>query len=192
MDTAAEDAVVGERAMAKLETELRRHGLQVVSVPAINAVPCAGIGGQARIQRIVDAPVGVAGIHGLLRFTVLADTDKFQTPPLLPISFLEAVGAIIDLSNETLRTPDGHETRMVRLPSGHPTLFASCVCSLLSNQNFRAVRRALARQLRPRLRLRPLWQPRLRLRLLCQPPPCSTATKTPHFSRTRASRRWRR
>ena len=119
VDTAAEDAVVGERAMARLEAELRRLGLQVVSVSSDDAIPCAGIGGQAKIKRIVDAPVGVAGIHGLLRFTVLADTDKFQTPPLLPISFLEAVGAIIDLSNECLRTPDGHETRMTRLPSGH-------------------------------------------------------------------------
>ena len=105
--------------MALLEVELRRHGLQVVSVPAQDAIPCAGIGGQAKIKRIVDAPVGVAGIHGLLRFTVLADTDKFQTPPLLPISFLEAVGAIIDLSSDCLRTPDGHEAKMTRLPSGH-------------------------------------------------------------------------
>ena len=119
VDTAAEDAVVGERAMALLEVELRRHGLQVVSVPAQDAIPCAGIGGQAKIKRIVDAPVGVAGIHGFLRFTVLADTDKFQTPPLLPISFLEAVGAIIDLSSDCLRTPDGHEAKMTRLPSGH-------------------------------------------------------------------------
>ena len=58
--TAAEDAVVGERAMELLEVELRRLGLQVVSVPAQEAIPCASIGGQAKIKRIVDAPVGVA------------------------------------------------------------------------------------------------------------------------------------
>ena len=119
VDTAAEDAVIGERAMVRLEAELKKCGLTTVSVPSAEATPCAGIGGQAKIQRVVDAPVGVAGIHGLLRFTVLADTDKFQTPPLLPISFLEAIGAIIDLSQERLRTPDGHEACLVRLPSGH-------------------------------------------------------------------------
>ena len=66
VDTAAEDAVIGERAMARFDKELQRHGLRSVVVPSTEAVPCAGIGGQATIKRIVDAPAGVAGTHFLL------------------------------------------------------------------------------------------------------------------------------
>ncbi|CAE7897026.1 yqkD [Symbiodinium microadriaticum] len=78
-----------------------------VGAKARTAAGDAGIGGQATVRRMVDAPVGVAGLHGLLCFTSLADGDKFETPPLLllPISFLEAVRSIIDLGLGELRTP---------------------------------------------------------------------------------------
>ena len=47
---------------------------------------------------------------------------EFSTPPLLPISFLEAIKANIDLKEETLSTPDGYKTSLVRQPSGHRTV----------------------------------------------------------------------
>ena len=119
VDTAAEDAVIGLYALQRLESELHRLGLTTVLVSEETPVPCAGIGGEAHICKLVDAPVGVAGVHGILRFSVLKDTDKFQTPPLLPISFLEAVGATIDLRTDMLSTADAHRTSMTRLPSGH-------------------------------------------------------------------------
>ena len=170
MDTAAEDAVVGERAMAKLEAELRRHGLQVVSVPAMDAIPCAGIGGQARIQRIVDAPVGVAGIHGLLRFTVLADTDKFQTPlccpypswrlwePSLTLATSHCVLLIVirpawcaclpDMVRSTSWILDMKTGISRRLLPKARIRFALCACSPLSNQNFGEVQMVQMCQLR--------------------------------------------
>ena len=117
VDTAAEDAVIGLHALQRLEGELHRLGLTTVLVSEETPVPCAGIGGEAHICKLVDAPVGVAGVHGILRFSVLKDTEQFQTPPLLPISFLEAVGANIDLHSDTLSTADGHRTSMTRLPS---------------------------------------------------------------------------
>ena len=40
-------------------------------------------------------------------------------PALLGVSYLEAVGAVIDLQSDTYNTPDGHSTAMRRLPSGH-------------------------------------------------------------------------
>ena len=43
-------------------------------------------------------------------------------PPLLPISFLEAIKANIDLADESLSTPQGHNTALVRQPSGHRTV----------------------------------------------------------------------
>ena len=122
VDTAAEDAVIGEGALRALQQELRQHGLQ--SRPASTEGPhtvCAGIGGEISLLGLEDVPIAVAGVHGLLRFSVLKD-GTFSTPPLLPISFLEAIGAKIDLEENKLFTADGHGTCMQRLPSGHRTV----------------------------------------------------------------------
>ncbi|CAE7294085.1 unnamed protein product, partial [Symbiodinium necroappetens] len=97
VDTAAEDAVIGVTAM----DALHRRG--------------SSTGKRARCS------IAVAGVHALLRFHVLRD-GQFTTPPLLPISFLEAIGANIDLPSEKLSTPAGHSTSMTRLPSGHRTV----------------------------------------------------------------------
>ena len=120
VDTAAEDAVVGDRAFQALTAELARFNLQPIWVTtSASPQPCAGIGGAAQTVGQADVPTCVAGILGVLRFTVLADTDRFQTPPLLPISYLEAIEAVIDLPRHRLVASDGHETPIERLPSGH-------------------------------------------------------------------------
>ena len=122
VDTAAEDAVIGQKAFDLLRSELGKAGLRPQEVPREGPeIPCAGIGGQATLESIQDVPVSIAGIHALLRFHVLKD-GEFNTPPLLPISFLEAIKAQIDLAEDTLSTPDGHKTTMVRQPSGHRTV----------------------------------------------------------------------
>ena len=122
VDTAAEDAVIGQKAFDLLRSELEKTGLRPQEVPREGPeIPCAGIGGQATLASIQDVPVSIAGIHALLRFHVLKD-GEFSTPPLLPISFLEAIKANIDLKDETLSTPDGHKAPMVRQPSGHRTV----------------------------------------------------------------------
>ena len=119
VDTAAEDGVIGDRALQQMTTELKKYQLQPVEVKSGAALPCAGIGGAATIVKTVDIATSVAGQQGVLRMTVLQDSDSFATPPLLPISYLEAVRAIIDLSAEELRLPGGLSTPMTRLSSGH-------------------------------------------------------------------------
>ena len=121
VDTAAEDAVVGTTALSAIKQALARWGLQI-QVVENSPLPCAGIGGAAKTVQVVDIPTSVAGILGLVRFTVLQDDKGFHTPPLLPISYLEAIRAIIDLSTEEVRTPNGLSTPMRRLPSGHRSI----------------------------------------------------------------------
>ena len=120
VDTAAEDAVIGERAFEAMRGELAGYGLQPVAVSMTAAsVPCAGIGGAAQTLGQADVPVCVGGLLGVLRFTILSDTDAFQTPPLLPISYLEAIDAVIDLPRGCLSLASGREAPIERLPSGH-------------------------------------------------------------------------
>ncbi|CAE7943636.1 unnamed protein product [Symbiodinium sp. KB8] len=106
VDTAAEDAVIGQQAFDLLRLELEKVGLRPQEVPREGPeIPCAGIGGQATLASIQDVPVAIAGIHALLRFHVL-----------------KAIKANIDLADESLSTPQGHNTALVRQPSGHRTV----------------------------------------------------------------------
>ena len=64
VDTAAEDAVVGTKALQLLSVELATFGLRYVPVSLQQAIPCAGIGGSATVTQLVDMPTCVAGILG--------------------------------------------------------------------------------------------------------------------------------
>ncbi|CAJ1416610.1 unnamed protein product [Effrenium voratum] len=122
VDTAAEDAVIGSTAMRQLTIELHRRGLRPLPVSAGVPLPGAGgIGGAAVVESMMEVPLGIASNNCVLRFTILRDSDQFQTPPLLTVSFLESVEAIIDLQNE-LCIINGTPTPMTRLPSAHRTI----------------------------------------------------------------------
>ncbi|CAE7374044.1 unnamed protein product, partial [Symbiodinium microadriaticum] len=68
------------------------------------------------VQAVVDVPTSIAGILGVVRFSVVEDSK--QTSPLLPISYLETIRAVLDFGNDLLRTPEGHQARMLRLAFG--------------------------------------------------------------------------
>ncbi|CAK9075796.1 Uncharacterized protein SCF082_LOCUS36656 [Durusdinium trenchii] len=118
VDTAAEEAVIGSSAMQRLTQALARHGLQ--PRPASGAtVTCSGIGGSAKILGIWDIPIGVCRSNGLIRATEIEDSGSFETPFLLPVSYQELVGAVIDLDRSTFKLRNGRKTMMKRTPSGH-------------------------------------------------------------------------
>ena len=120
VDTAAEEAVVGDRAMDLLQQALKKKGLQPIWQDSSQPKPGAGgIGGAATVAGVVNVPIGVAGVNGVLKFTVLQDSDAFQTPALLPIDYLESVGALIDIKNDTLRLENGEQCPMRRLGTRH-------------------------------------------------------------------------
>ena len=120
VDTAAEEGVIGDVAFAELERELNRRGLRPVWQPQQGPLPGAGgIGGAAVVKGVVNVPLGVAGTNGVLPFTVLQDGPNHRTPPLLPIAWLESVGATIDCQNDQLILQDGSATPMRKLPTKH-------------------------------------------------------------------------
>ena len=121
VDTAAEEAVVGSQSFNGMIEELRTCGLRPVPVRR-PSMQCAGIGGAARLCGAYDVPTSIADVLGILRFTVIEDgagPDGFVTPSLIPISYLETVGANLDLQHNTYTTADGHSAQMRRLRSGH-------------------------------------------------------------------------
>ncbi|CAK8990659.1 Integrase catalytic domain-containing protein, partial [Durusdinium trenchii] len=123
VDTAAEEAVIGSTAMDRLRAALGQFGLRPVEASGTTAT-CAGIGGSATIKAVYDIPIGVAKTNGLLRVTEIEDVGAFQTPFLLPISFIELVGGVIDTGKNMFMLKGGKKTTMRRLPSGHRTISA--------------------------------------------------------------------
>lgn len=118
IDTGAEDAVIGSSYLEQLTEELLQNGLRPVRVQA-KQIPCMGVGGEATVMGSVDVPCAIAGLHGVIRFTILKDHEEFKTPPLLPISYLEGIGAELNFQNDVLKTRWNHTAAMRRLPSGH-------------------------------------------------------------------------
>ena len=134
VDTAAEDAVIGDQAMKKLQASLKERGLQVIPVEAGTPMPGAGgIGGPAQVLGLYEVPIGVSKVNGVLRFTVLKDQGDSHTPPLLPIKYLESVGAVLDFAQDTYTTRFGSSSTMRRLPTGHRAInildYDDAVCS---------------------------------------------------------------
>ena len=137
VDTAAEDAVCGREAPARKEASLQNWNLRPRVVKSARHLPCAGIGGEAEICKVVDVPTNVAGVNGIIRFTIIQDSEAFQTPPLLPVSYLEAVRAIVNFDTGRYHLPDGRSDYMVRLPTGHRAInilnFDTCAWQLPDN-----------------------------------------------------------
>ncbi|CAJ1399663.1 unnamed protein product [Effrenium voratum] len=137
VDTAAEDAVCGSEAFARMEASLQNWNLKPRVVKSARHLPCAGIGGEAEICKVVDVPTNVAGVNGIIRFTIIQDSEAFQTPPLLPVSYLEAVRAIVNFDTGRYHLPDGRSDYMVRLPTGHRAInilnFDTCAWQLPDN-----------------------------------------------------------
>ena len=55
----------------------------------------------------------------MIRVTEISDEGSFSTPFLLPISYIELVGATVDVSKELFTLKNGNSTPMRRSPSGH-------------------------------------------------------------------------
>ena len=118
VDSAAEDAVIGSGAFQRLRAILAQQGLQPRPVKGPSGA-CAGIGGSATVSSMWDVPVGIVKTNGLLRMTEVEDRDGFETPLLIPVSFQELVGMVIDYDAAEVRNRQGKSTPMHRLPTGH-------------------------------------------------------------------------
>eukprot|EP00971_Amphidinium_carterae_P276786 5493056-Amphidinium_carterae.1 len=71
VDTGAESGCVGEQAMLRIEANLKSRGLWVRDLLKGKSQSTNGIGGHAEIVRRCVLPIGLGGINGLLRVTVV-------------------------------------------------------------------------------------------------------------------------
>ena len=114
IDTAAQGGLIGRPALRRLEDSLRAHGLKVVWNG--KQAQAKGIGGDAKVCGVVEIPVGIGGVNGLIEATVVED----EVPFLLSIQFLKQVGAIVNLQESSLAlTAFGKSSSIHHMPSGH-------------------------------------------------------------------------
>eukprot|EP00971_Amphidinium_carterae_P338719 6476216-Amphidinium_carterae.1 len=118
VDTGAENGVIGEQAMKRLEQSLMGKGLRVQDLKG-KASNTNGIGGQAQVIRRCLIPIGLGGQNGYLKTTVI----RGEVPLLLPIRLMEMLGAVISLPEHTIYWQAVKKrSTMVQLPSGHVTV----------------------------------------------------------------------
>ena len=80
-----------------------------------------GIGGQATVVGVAEAPAGIAGCSGIVSWKVVQE----DIPPLLPVGLTRALKMRLDLDDSgdmaTFRAFGG-STRLRTLPSGHTAI----------------------------------------------------------------------
>ena len=90
--TAAQNGVIGTGTFRALEKQLVTKGLKCKRVSG--KASAVGIGGKAEIIGKVIVPTGMAGINGVIEWTVV---NTPGVPPLTPVNLLHAVGAVVNL-----------------------------------------------------------------------------------------------
>ena len=80
-----------------LASSLRAHGLKI-SWDCTKKASACGVGGKAKVSGLARAPIGLAGVSGLIELTGIAD----EVPLLLPIKLLKQLRAVVDLDRNVL------------------------------------------------------------------------------------------
>ena len=118
VDSAAGQALIGEAACVEWEQKLSTVGLRGVRVNSKVMTP-KGVGGTAHPTRSMMMPTMIDGLSGVLHYTVV----KEDIPGLLPLSFQEKQGAMINLRTNKLHLPHLRAVvPMHRTQGGHRTI----------------------------------------------------------------------
>ena len=118
VDSAAGQALIGEAACVEWEQKVSTVGLRGVRVHSKMMTP-KGVGGTAHPTRSMMMPTMIDGLSGVLQYTVV----KEDIPGLLPLSFQEKQGAMINLRTNKLHLPHLRAVvPMHRTQGGHRTI----------------------------------------------------------------------
>ena len=114
VDTAAQDGLVGLRALDRLKQQLTGYGLQISW--SNRKAKAHGIGGAARVIGVAALPLGLAGSSGVLEATVVDN----EVPLLLPVKMLRSLQAVIDVGGGCMHLKALNKSvELSQLPSGH-------------------------------------------------------------------------
>ena len=117
VDTAAQSGLIGEHALSQFSEELRKCGLRYRMTDRKGQA--RGVGGEAVVKGVVELPIGIAGVNGILEATVVTE----DVPLLLPVKLLRDLHAVINLSTGRLELSQyGRVTIMNTMRSGHVTV----------------------------------------------------------------------
>ena len=115
VDTAVQSGLFGENALRRLLTNLKEHHLHGHWTG--KSAQARGVGGQAEVAGVIEIPLGLGGISGILECTVV----KEDVPLLLPIRLLRDLHAVIDLGLNQLKL-ENTLIPMTTMPTGHASI----------------------------------------------------------------------
>jgi hypothetical protein len=116
VDTAAQPGLIGQEALARLQELLKTCGLKKKWTD--RKIQARGVGGEAKVKGVVEIPIGVGGVNGVLEATVIEE----NVPLLIPVRLLRDLRAVIDVSESVMFRKQAAHTTMSILPSGHASI----------------------------------------------------------------------
>ena len=96
--------------------------LWFVILPENQNIKAAGIGGSAKVLFEAMLPIGLGGVPGVLKVTVVADAGNHQIPLLIPQPLIKALGGRILTDLQVVQwtaCAGGAESAVEELPSNH-------------------------------------------------------------------------
>ena len=114
--TAAQSGLIGEGALERLQGNMKDYGLKGSWTG--KQAQARGVGGEVKVVGVIELPLGLGGVSGVLECTVV----KEDIPLLLPIRLLRDLHAVVDLAKDQLIILGTHEIPMNQMPSGHASV----------------------------------------------------------------------
>ena len=132
IDTGAQDAMIGVKALDDHAKSLKKYNLKPVRINRHQS-SASGVGGETTILGVVQIPVGTAGVNTVLNMRVC----EHDVPPLIPMPWCHKYGLVLDTTKQqchfTALIEGGVSTVYRALPSHH---IALNVCEFKPNKKW--------------------------------------------------------
>ena len=115
IDTGAQHGVIGLEQYERIEYFLADHGLKPRLLPTQRG-GASGVGGESQFILTAEVPTAIQGICGTVKLNVLSEPIPF----LLPVSFSEHLGMVLDMPDKSIFWKHiDRKQSYVKMPTGH-------------------------------------------------------------------------
>jgi hypothetical protein len=115
VDTGAQHGVIGQDQYERVVTYLSTFGLKPRVMPTQRG-GASGVGGESQFILTAEVPTAIQGVCGTVKLNVLSEPIPF----LLPVSFSEHLGMVLNMPDKSIQWKYIDKTQSyTRMPTGH-------------------------------------------------------------------------
>ena len=115
VDTGAQHGVIGQEQYERVVSFLSTFGLKPRVMPTQRG-GASGVGGESQFILTAEVPTAIQGVCGTVKLNVLSEPIPF----LLPVSFSEHLGMVLNMPDKSIQWKYINKTQSyTRMPTGH-------------------------------------------------------------------------